>query len=42
MQTFDQALYDLYSKGLITTEAALHNATSPRDLKLRIQGLRTN
>ncbi|MDX9974159.1 MAG: PilT/PilU family type 4a pilus ATPase, partial [FCB group bacterium] len=42
MQTFDQALFDLHQKGLITTEVALHNATSPRDLKLRIQGLRTN
>lgn len=42
MQTFDQALYDLYSKGSISAETALHNATSPRDLKLRIQGLRTN
>lgn len=42
MQTFDQALFDLHQKGLITTEVALHTATSPRDLKLRIQGLRTN
>lgn len=42
MQTFDQALFDLYQAGVITPETALVNATSPRDLKLRIQGLRTN
>jgi twitching motility protein PilT len=42
MQTFDQALYDLYKADKISAEVALHNATSPRDLKLRIQGLRTN
>ncbi len=42
MQTFDQALFDLYEAGKISAETALLNATSPRDLKLRIQGLRTN
>lgn len=42
MQTFDQALYDLQQAGTISTETALINATSPKDLKLRIQGLRTN
>ncbi len=42
MQTFDQALYDLYKTGKITPEVALQNATSAKDLKLRIQGLRTN
>jgi twitching motility protein PilT len=41
MQTFDQALYNLHKGGYITTEVALANASSPRDLKLRIQGLRT-
>lgn len=40
MQTFDQALYDLYKAGKISTETALKNATSEKDLKLRIQGLR--
>ncbi|GMW02832.1 MAG: twitching motility protein PilT [Candidatus Hydrogenedentota bacterium] len=39
MQTFDQALYDLYKKGEITEEVALINATSARDLKLKIQGM---
>jgi twitching motility protein PilT len=42
MQTFDQALYNLYKEGKITPETALTNATSAKDLKLRIQGLRTN
>jgi Tfp pilus assembly ATPase PilU len=42
MQTFDQALYDLYREGKITAETALQNATSPKDLTLRIQGLRMN
>jgi twitching motility protein PilT len=41
MQTFDQALFALYQAGKVTPEMALVNATSPRDLKLRIQGLRT-
>ena len=40
MQTFDQALYDLHEDGQITTEVAIENATSPKDLKLRFQGLR--
>ncbi|MBI4560176.1 MAG: type IV pilus twitching motility protein PilT [Candidatus Hydrogenedentes bacterium] len=42
MQTFDQALYELYKEGRISAEVALQNATSPKDLRLRIQGLRTN
>ncbi len=42
MQTFDQALFALYEEGKISPRDALANATSPRDLKLRIQGLRTN
>jgi twitching motility protein PilT len=40
MQTFDQALYDLHESDVITTEVALTNASSPKDLKLRLQGLR--
>ena len=39
MQTFDQALYDLYVSDMISEEIALRNATSKRDLKLRMQGL---
>ena len=39
MQTFDQALFDLYKSGAITPEIALAYATSAKDLKLKIQGL---
>ncbi len=39
MQTFDQALYDLWKAGTITVEMALQNATSAKDLKLRMQGM---
>jgi len=42
MQTFDQALYDLLKAGKITVETALQFATSAKDLKLRIQGLRVS
>jgi len=36
MQTFDQALYDLYKAGKITEEEALRNADSANNLRLRI------
>lgn len=39
MQTFDQALYDLWESKLITREAALQYATSAKDLKLRMEGM---
>lgn len=39
MQTFDQALYDLWKDQKITAEVALMNATSQKDLKLRMQGM---
>jgi len=39
MQTFDQALYDLWKAEKITTEIALLNASSAKDLKLRMQGM---
>ncbi len=39
MQTFDQALHDLWKAKTITTEVALLNATSAKDLKLRMQGM---
>ncbi len=39
MQTFDQALYDLWKAKTITAETALQNATSSKDLKLRMQGM---
>ena len=37
MQTFDQALYDLYSAGEITYEDALSHADAPNDLRLMIK-----
>ena len=39
MQTFDQALLDLYKKGLINEEEALNNATSRADMKLKLEGI---
>ena len=37
MQTFDQALYDLYDSGEITYEDALAHADSANDLRLMIK-----
>ena len=37
MQTLDQALFDLYTDGLITYEDALLNADSENDLRLKIK-----
>jgi twitching motility protein PilU len=37
MQTFDQALYDLYESNAITYEDALRNADSLNDLRLQIK-----
>ena len=37
MQTFDQALFDLYEGGKITYEDALRNADSVNDLRLQIK-----
>ncbi|MEJ2443150.1 MAG: PilT/PilU family type 4a pilus ATPase [Exilibacterium sp.] len=37
MQTFDQALYELYDRGEITYEDALAYADSPNDLRLMIK-----
>jgi len=39
MQTFDQSLLWLYSKGFITLEEALKQATNPDDLSLKIKGI---
>jgi twitching motility protein PilT len=41
MQTFDQSLFDLYTRNLITYEEALLRASNPDDFKLRIQGIRS-
>lgn len=37
MQTFDQALYDLYTEGDISYEEALKHADAPNDLRLKIK-----
>ena len=37
MQTFDQALFDLYEGNFITYEDALRNADSVNDLRLQIK-----
>lgn len=37
MQTFDQALYKLYSDGEVTYDAAIAHADSPNDLRLMIK-----
>ena len=37
MQTFDQALFDLYRKGRITLDEALKNADSTNNLRLRVK-----
>ena len=41
MQTFDQSLFDLYTRELITYDEALIRASNPDDFKLRIQGIRS-
>jgi len=37
MQTFDQALFQLHQKGLISYEEAMRNADSSNDLRLEIK-----
>ncbi|GAA5190208.1 PilT/PilU family type 4a pilus ATPase [Ferrimonas gelatinilytica] len=37
MQTFDQALYELYQQDIISFADALHHADSPNDLRLMIK-----
>src|ERR1700738_3689946 len=41
MQTFDQSLFDLYTKQLITLDEALARSSNPDEFKLRIQGIRS-
>ena len=41
MQTFDQCLFDLFTRKLITYEEAMRQATNKDDLALRIQGVTT-
>jgi twitching motility protein PilU len=37
MKTFDQALYEVFSAGIITEEEALRNADSPNEVRLMIK-----
>jgi twitching motility protein PilT len=39
MQTFDQSIFHLYKKDLITLEEALRRATNPDEFRLKIQGI---
>ena len=41
MQTFDQSLFDLYSRALITYEEAMNGASNPDEFKLRVSGIRS-
>jgi twitching motility protein PilT len=41
MQTFDQSIYDLYSRQIITYDEALIRASNPDEFKLRVQGIRS-
>jgi twitching motility protein PilT len=41
MQTFDQSVYYLYTKGFISLEQAVRHSSSPDNFKLRIQGIQS-
>jgi twitching motility protein PilT len=41
MQTFDQSIFDLFSKGFISYEEALRWASNVDEFKLRVQGIST-
>jgi len=41
MQTFDQSLYELYSRNLIALDEALATSSNPDELKLRVAGVRS-
>ncbi|NOY23256.1 MAG: type IV pilus twitching motility protein PilT [Acidobacteria bacterium] len=41
MQTFDQSLFSLYKKELISYDEALKRASNPDEFKLRIQGVQS-
>ncbi len=41
MQSFNQSIYELYKKGLISLDDAYQYATNPEELKLRISGINT-
>ena len=39
MQTFDQSIYTLYKRELITMDEALRRCTNPEEFKLKLQGI---
>jgi twitching motility protein PilT len=41
MQTFDQSVFSLYKKELITYDEALRRASNPDEFKLKIQGIQS-
>jgi twitching motility protein PilT len=41
MQTFDQAIFGLYSQGIVTLEEALRWASNVDDFKLKVGGIST-
>src|SRR4029079_7493042 len=41
MQTFDQAIFSLYSQGLVTLDEALRWASNVDDFKLKVSGIST-
>jgi twitching motility protein PilT len=41
MQTFDQSLFDLMSRGVITLESAMGWASNPDDFALRVRGVQS-
>jgi twitching motility protein PilT len=41
MQTFDQSLYNLYQRHLITYEEALQWCTNPDDFALKVKGIQS-
>ena len=42
MQTFDQSLFALHERGLVSYEEALAGATNPGEFKLRVSGIRSS
>jgi twitching motility protein PilT len=41
MQTFDQSIFQLFQKGLITKEEALRRASNPDEFRLRLTGIQS-
>ncbi len=42
MQTFDQSIYALYRKGVISLETALENANNPNDVEMAVRGIKAS